>query len=147
VQQCWFRHCFTELLVTAFLAHEAHAHGDHYIKYVGICLQINHPIYLQLSCGVLAAFASADLRCAAPALHRAQTTNRHQFLTGVAATAEAVINDADGASGIAVADTQQQTQQQRKTPQQQQERAIVVGEKPAANSLLRRLEQVCLSQR
>jgi hypothetical protein len=61
-----------------------------------------------------------------------------QFVNAATATAEVAGIDAGAASSDA-ADTQQQ---QRKAPKQQQERAIVVGEKPAANSLLRRLEQV-----
>jgi hypothetical protein len=109
------------------------------------CVNIRPCIDLRLSCGLIAAFASADHRCAAPALPRAQTDSRRQFLTGVAATAEAVTDDAAGGPSSAAADTQQPAQQQRKAPEkQQQERAIVVGEKPAANSLLRRLEQVCV---
>ncbi|WIA40088.1 hypothetical protein OEZ86_013500 [Tetradesmus obliquus] len=89
-----------------------------------------------------------SVRCAAPALHRAQASSRRQFVYGAAATAEPATSDAAGVQSSDAADTlpqaQAQQQQQRKAPKQQQERekAIIVGEKPAANSLLRRLEQV-----
>lgn len=135
---CISRYCSTELLVTPYPG--LSSYGGHILHIKGvICGKVvTFTIDRCLSCRLLAAFASAGHRCAAPA--QAQHISRRQTLIASAATAEAVTDAVDGPSSDA-ANTQQQAQQ-RKAPMQQQERAIVVGDKPAANSLLRRLEQV-----